>query len=94
MTTTTTTTKYYDLTFIFSRGVQNCLNCFSGLGKIFLKTKINGNEIGQLLVNNKKIKWHYHLARVFLSFHWPRAHHVPRKLLPSINGLLVRSAVV
>ena len=53
---TTTTTKYYDLTFIFSRGVQNCLNCFSGLGKIFLKTKINGNEIGQLLVNNKKIK--------------------------------------
>jgi len=45
-TTTTKTTKYHGRTFIFTRGVQNGLNCFSGFSKIFLKTKVNGKEIG------------------------------------------------
>jgi len=45
-TTTTRTTKCHGRTFIFTRGVQNGLNCFSGFSKIFLKTKVNGKEIG------------------------------------------------
>ena len=36
---------------------------------------------------------HYHSKQIFLSFHWPRAHHVTCKKLPTNNGLLMRNAV-
>ena len=36
----------------------------------------------------------YYLSKqIFLSFHWPRAHHVTCKYLPTNNGLLMRNAV-
>ena len=35
----------------------------------------------------------YHLKQIFLSFHWPRAHHKTCKLLPTNNGLLMHNAV-
>ena len=36
---------------------------------------------------------YYHSKQIFLSFHWPRVHHVTYKLLPTNNGLLMRNAV-
>ena len=36
---------------------------------------------------------HYHLKQIFLSFHWPRAHHVTCKLLPTNNDLLMCNAI-
>ena len=35
--------------------------------------------------------YHYHLKQIFVSFHWPRAHHVTCKQLPTNNGLLMRN---
>ena len=37
--------------------------------------------------------YHYHLKQIFVSFHWPRAHHVTCKQLPTNNGLLMRNVV-
>ena len=31
--------------------------------------------------------------QMFLSFHWPRAHHVTCKQLPTNNGVLMRNVV-
>ena len=38
-------------------------------------------------------KAYYHSLRNFLPFHWPRAHHVTCKILPTNNGLLMRNVV-
>ena len=37
--------------------------------------------------------YYYHSKQIFLSFHWPRAHHVTCKKLPTNNGLLMLNAV-
>ena len=39
------------------------------------------------------ININYHLMQMFLPFHWPRAHHVTRKQLPTNNGVLMRNVV-
>ena len=36
---------------------------------------------------------YYYSKQIFLSFHWPRAHHVTCKSLPTNNGLLMCNAV-
>ena len=33
------------------------------------------------------------MMQIFLPFHWPGAHHVTCKELPSNNGLLLRKVV-
>ena len=35
---------------------------------------------------------YYHSKQISLSFHWPRAHHVTCKSLPTNNGLLMCNA--
>ena len=43
-----------------------------------------------IIVNNND---YYHSMQMFLPFHWPRAHHVTCKQLPTNNGVLIRNAV-
>ena len=38
-------------------------------------------------------KRNHHSKQIFLSFHWPTAHHVTSKQLPTNNGLLMCNAV-
>ena len=44
-------------------------------------------------MRNKSNKYYYHLKQIFLSFHWPRDHHVTCKQLPTNNSLLMHNAI-
>ena len=43
--------------------------------------------------NNSMFLYHSMQVRISLPFHWPRAHHVTYKLLPTNNGPLMHKVV-
>ena len=49
----------------------------------------DNNDVNLCHISNK---YYYHSMQMFLPFHWPRAHHVTCKLLPTNNGVLMRNA--